>query len=88
MIATETEAASKIQVSWAIPVELVRLLESFAEAEGIDAEQLVSRILSLGIQEEDITPAGRCSVRMGLSSMGPSLLPMQQELKINFQSWP
>jgi len=62
MIATETEAASKIQVSWFIPVELVLLLESFAEAEGIDTEQLVSRILSLGIQEEGITALALASV--------------------------
>jgi len=88
MTATATAAASKIQVSWSIPVELVRLIEAFADAEGIDAELVVSRILSHGIQEGDIAPAGRCSVRTGLSSMGPSPLPMQQELKINFQSWP
>jgi hypothetical protein len=71
-------AAQQQQVHWHLPTTLVTALESLATVEGTSTELMVSQILSRGIAEAGLTPHGRCSVRTGLCSEGPTLLPMQQ----------
>ncbi len=75
---TLSAAAEQQQVHWHLPRELVSAIESLAAAEGTTVELMASQILSRGIAEAGATPAGRCSVRTGLYSEGPTLLPIQQ----------
>lgn len=70
--------AEQQQVHWHLPTTLVTAIESLAIAEGMATELMVSQILSRGIAEAGLTPHGRCSVRTGLCSEGPTLLPIQQ----------
>jgi len=75
---TSATTAEQRQVHWSLPVELVRSIETLASSEGIAAEAIASRILGRGIAETGITPAGRCSLRTGLCSEGPTPLAIQQ----------
>jgi len=75
---TSSATAEQQQVQWFLPAELVRSIETLAAAEGIDTEQIASQILSRGIADAGITPAGRCSLRTGLCSEGPTPLAIQQ----------
>jgi hypothetical protein len=75
---TLSTVAEQQQVHWYLPATLVTAIESLATAEGTATELMVSQILSRGIAEAGLTPHGRCSVRTGLCSEGPTLLPIQQ----------
>jgi len=75
---TLSAAAEQQQVHWHLPWALVSAIESLAAADGTTVELMASQILSRGIAEAGVTPAGRCSVRTGLCSEGPTRLPIQQ----------
>ena len=65
-------------VHWKLPQGLVIQIEALASAEGCAPEVIASRILLAGVAETGLTAAGRCSVRTGLCSEGPTQLPIQQ----------
>lgn len=73
-----TAASEHRQVHWHLPLEVVNHIEALAAAEGSQPELIASRMLSAGVAEAGLTAAGRCSVRTGLCSQGPTPLPLQQ----------
>lgn len=77
---TTAAAAELRQVHWHLPQELVTHIEALAAAEGSPPQRIASRILAAGVAEAGLTAAGRCSVRTGLCSEGPTPLPIQQVL--------
>jgi hypothetical protein len=71
-------AAEQQQVLWSLPRSVLSAIEGLAAAEGTAVETMAEQILRRGIAEAGVTPNGRCSVRTGLCSEGPTLLPIQQ----------
>jgi hypothetical protein len=74
-----TANAEHRQVHWRLPVELVERIEALAAEEGNEAEAIAARILSTGSADVGLTAGGRCSVRTGLCSEGPTPLALQQD---------
>lgn len=75
---TTYSATAQQQVYLSFPSELVRSIKTLAAAEGINTEQIASQILSRGIADAGIAPAGRCSLRTVVCSEGPTPLAIQQ----------
>ncbi|MBM5800842.1 MAG: hypothetical protein ACKOCM_02045 [Cyanobacteriota bacterium] len=73
-----TPTAELQPVHWNLPQGLVSQIEALASAECCSPEVIASRILLAGVAETGLTAAGRCSVRTGLCSEGPTPLPIQQ----------
>jgi len=78
-IVMATADAQQRQVHWHLPVPLVERIEALAALEGSAAETIAARILSTGSADVGLTAGGRCSVRTGLCSEGPTPLPLQQD---------
>jgi hypothetical protein len=57
---------------------LLSLIEEEAVAQGMGTDQLVSELLLRQLGSQHRPGAGRCSLRTGLWSEGPTPLPLQQ----------
>lgn len=70
--------ASHTAVELNLPEALVLCIRDQAQLEGVAFVDVVRRLLEIGIAEQGLTVSGRCSLRTGLCSQGPTPLPVQQ----------
>lgn len=66
-------------VPWMLPTTVLQTIAAMARAEQTEPQVIALRLLERGIAEQGLTTAGRCSVRTGLCSQGPTRLALQQE---------
>ncbi|MEB3307184.1 MAG: hypothetical protein VKK98_03430 [Cyanobacteriota bacterium] len=78
MNSMDRDAAITACITLKLPTHLIRSLESAAQAQGISTDCLVADLLAEEFDPYNKPGAGRCSLRTGLSSTGPTPLPLQQ----------
>lgn len=66
-------------VPWMLPTTVLQTIAAMARAEQSEPQVIALRLLERGIAEQGLTTTGRCSVRTGLCSQGPTPLALQQE---------
>ncbi|MFM8544774.1 MAG: hypothetical protein ACKOAP_07275 [Vulcanococcus sp.] len=71
-------SASLTAVALNLPESLVLCIRDQAQLEGVAFADVVRRLLEIGIADQGLTVSGRCSLRTGLCSQGPTPLPVQQ----------
>lgn len=65
-------------ISLRLPRQLLSVLEDEARSQGVSQERLVAEMLTRQLGSIPHKGAGRCSLRTGLCSEGPTPLPLQQ----------
>jgi hypothetical protein len=74
----DSDAFTTTCITLNLPRHLLTSLQNAARSQGISADHLVVDLLSRELDPLHKPGAGRCSLRTGLCSEGPTPLPLQQ----------
>jgi len=78
MLHSEVTGSAAAGTAFILPGVLRQRLECLAQQRGCASEALVLELLLEALERAEALPAGRCSTRLGHSSVGPVPLPFQQ----------
>ncbi|MEB3297480.1 MAG: hypothetical protein VKL23_08095 [Cyanobacteriota bacterium] len=74
----DSNASITTSITLKLPSHLLRSLEDAAQSQGVSPDHLMVDLLSREFDPLHQQGAGRCSLRTGLCSEGPTPLPLQQ----------
>ena len=74
----DSNASLTAYITLKLPRHLLSSLENAAQSQGMSPDHLVVDLLAREFDPFHQHGAGRCSLRTGLSSEGPTPLPLQQ----------